>query len=63
MHYSIFDTGSLVASYESEGDAMGALVTLATADPRRADALVFVAFDDEGERIGTPVLGSYLCLE
>jgi hypothetical protein len=63
MHYSIFDTGSLIASYENEGDAMGALVALATADPVRADALVFVAFDDNGERVGTPVLGSYLCAE
>jgi hypothetical protein len=63
MHYSIFDTGSLVASYENEGDAMAALVALATADPGHADALVFVAFDDDGERIGAPVLGSYLCCE
>jgi hypothetical protein len=63
MHYSIFDTGALVASYENESDAMSALVALATADPARAGALVFVAFDDDGRRIGAPVLGSYLCFD
>jgi hypothetical protein len=63
MYYSIFDTGSLLASYENEGDAMSVLVALATADPARAGGLVFVAFDDDGERVGTPVLGSYLCAD
>ncbi len=63
MTYSIFDTGSLVASYENEGAAMSALVALATADPARAAALVFVAFDDDGHRVGTPVFGSYLCMD
>ena len=63
MHYSIFDTGALVASYDSEGEAMNVLVALATADPARAGALVFVAFGDDGERIGAPVLGSYLCID
>jgi hypothetical protein len=63
MHYSIFDTGTLLASYGDEGEAMGALVALATADPARAGGLVFIAFDDDGERIGVPVLGSYLCVD
>jgi hypothetical protein len=63
MHYSIFDSGTLFASYENEGDAMSALVALSTADPARAHGLVFVAFDDDGDRIGAPVLGSYLCID
>jgi hypothetical protein len=63
MRYSIFDTGTLVASYENEGDAINALVSLATAAPARAGSLVFVAFDDEGRRIGAPVFGSYFCAE
>jgi hypothetical protein len=63
MHYSIFDSGALLGSYENEGEAMQALVTLASADPAHADTLVFVAFDDAGQRVGTPVLGSYLCSE
>ena len=63
MHYSIFDTGALLASYENEGDAMSVLVALATADPARADGLLFVAFDEDGQRVGAPVLGSYLCFD
>jgi hypothetical protein len=63
MHYSIFDTGALVASYENEGDAINALASLAVAQPTRAGSLVFVAFDDEGRRIGAPVFGSYFCGE
>ncbi len=63
MQYSIFDTGALIASYQNESDAMSALVALATVDPARAGALVFVAFDDDGQRVGAPVLGSYLCFE
>ncbi len=63
MHYSIFDTGTLVASFESESDAINALVTLAADEPARAGTLVFVAFDDEGRRIGAPVFGSYVCPE
>ena len=52
-----------MASDENEGAAMHALVTLTSADPAHADTLVFVAFNDAGQRIGTPVLGSYLCSE
>ena len=63
MHYSIFDSGTLLATYEHEGDAMHALVGLANADPAHADTLVFVAFNAAGQRIGAPVLGSYLCSE
>ena len=63
MHYSIFDSGALLGSYENEGEAMSALVALATPDPGRAGGLVFVAFNDEGERVGAPVLGSYLCFD
>lgn len=63
MYYSIFDTGALLASYENEGDAMNVLVALATADPARADGLLFVAFDEDGQRVGAPVLGSYLCAD
>ena len=63
MHYSIFDTGALLASYENEGDAMSVLVGLATADPARASSLLFVAFDEDGQRVGAPVLGSYLCAD
>jgi hypothetical protein len=59
MHYSIFDTGALLASYDAEGDAIEALVALAAAQPARAGNLVFVAFDDEGRRVGEPVFGSY----
>jgi hypothetical protein len=63
MRYSIFDTGTLIASYVSEGDAIDALVTLAAAARARAGQLVFVAFDDHGRRVGAPVFGSYLCPE
>jgi hypothetical protein len=63
MRYSIFDTGALIASYVSEGDAINALVNLAAAAPDRAGQLVFVAFDDHGRRIGEPVFGSYVCPE
>ena len=63
MRYSIFDSGTLLASYENEGEAMHALVSLASADPAHAATLVFLAFDDAGERVGVPVLGSYLCSE
>jgi hypothetical protein len=63
MHYSIFDSGTLFASYDNEGDAMNALVTLANIDPAHADSLVFIAFNDQGQRVGAPVLGSYLCSE
>jgi hypothetical protein len=61
MHYSIFDAGTLLASYENEGEAINALVSLAAAKPARAGNLVFVAFDDDGRRIGAPVFGSYVC--
>jgi hypothetical protein len=63
MRYAIFDTGTFVASFDSEGCAIDALVTLATIDPARAGQLVFVAFDDEGRRVGEPVFGSYFCSE
>jgi hypothetical protein len=63
MRYSIYDAGTLLASYENEGDAMNALVSLAGAEPARAGALVFVAFDEDGKRIGQPVFGSYVCPE
>ena len=63
MHYSIFDTGTLLASYNNEADAMNTLAMLAGADPAHSGELVFLAFDDEGERVGVPVLGSYLCFE
>jgi hypothetical protein len=63
MHYTIFDMGAPIASYETEGDAINALVTLAAAQPGRAGQLVFLAFDDLGQRVGAPVLGSYVCPE
>jgi hypothetical protein len=63
MRYAIFDAGTLIASYDSEGYAIDALVTLAAVDPARAGQLVFVAFDDEGRRVGQPVFGSYFSPE
>ena len=63
MHYSIFDTGALLASYDNEGDAIDALASLAVTQPGRAGSLVFVAFDEDGRRVGVPVLGSYFCGE
>jgi hypothetical protein len=63
MHYSIFESGTLIASYANEADAINALVSLAAADPGHAGALVFVAFNDEGQRVGAPVFGAYVCPE
>lgn len=46
--YSIFDAGSLVASFDREDVAYDALERLAVASPEARDGLIVVAFDDAG---------------
>lgn len=48
MTYSIFDSGNLVASFESEDEAQAALERVAAEDTAARDHILLVAFDDEG---------------
>jgi hypothetical protein len=58
INFSIFDSGNLVASYGEEQAALDALAQLVREDPEACDELVLLAFDDDGEPAGEPVLGS-----
>ena len=58
MTFSIFDTGNLVASYDDEQVALDALTQLVRDDPESAAEIVLVKFDDLGEPVGDPVVGS-----
>jgi hypothetical protein len=57
MTYSIFDTGNLVVSFEREDEAQDALRRIAHHDPRAADDLLLVAFDDTGRVVSECVVG------
>jgi hypothetical protein len=58
MTFSIFDTGNLLASYDDEQVALDALTQLVSDDPESAAEIVLVRFDDLGEPVGDPVVGS-----
>ncbi len=58
MTFSIFDGGNLVASYDEEEAAIDALTQLVHDDPKSAEDVVLLTFDDRGEPVGEPVLGS-----
>lgn len=58
MNFSIFDSGNLVASYAEESAARDALAQLVADDLEAADEVVLIAFDDDGQPVGEPVLGS-----
>jgi hypothetical protein len=58
LTFSIFDTGNLVASYDDEQVALDALTQLVRDDPESAAEIVLVKFDDLGEPVGDPVVGS-----
>jgi hypothetical protein len=58
MTFSIFDTGNLVASYDDEQVALDALTRLVRDDPESAAEIALLRFDDLGEPVGDPVVGS-----
>lgn len=49
--YSIFDTGSLVVSFDREDEAHDALERLAGNDAHVRGSLLLVAFDDAGNAV------------
>lgn len=61
-NFSIFDSGNLAASYDEEPAALDVLAELVRDDPEASGELVLVAFDDDGEPAGEPVLGSSMRL-
>jgi hypothetical protein len=61
MRFSIFDDGNLVASFDNEAEASDALGRLA-ADPKAAESLLLVAFDDAGEAVADCVPGEPLVI-
>jgi hypothetical protein len=58
MTFSIFDSGNLVASFDDQQVAIDALAQLVHDDPETADEVVLIAFDENGEAFGEPVVGS-----
>jgi hypothetical protein len=52
----IFDSaGNAVESFETQADAVVALVDMAAQDTTVAQQLAVLAFDDEGEVVGEPI--------
>jgi len=56
MDFMIIDSaGNAVEAYDSEQEAVDALLSMAAEDNRVAAHLAVLAFDDQGEAIGEPV--------
>jgi hypothetical protein len=56
MDFMIMDSaGNAIESFDSDSDAMDALIGFAEGDERTATELAVLAFDDEGELVGEPI--------
>lgn len=57
MFWALFDDdGNWYGEFRSEAEALAALDKMIDSDPSAADETFVLAFDDEGERVGEPIM-------